>query len=164
MAKSRRIKEKTGIHNRRQNKNKIGNMLNSIIPWFLIFLAALFDSYASYVVKYKFNEQGEMKFDSINSFFSYFRPLLCSPFFLSGLVLFCLAPILWFFALNKIDLSIGYPVLVSFHLIFVYLLRLYLQPYYWALSISYFLPPNMSPTFHFTLINKILTPVQFLKI
>ena len=101
-------------------------MLNSIIPWFLIFLAALFDSYASYVVKYKFNEQGEIKFDSINSFFSYFRPLLFSPFFLSGVVLFCLAPILWFFALNRIDLSIGYPVLVGFHLIFVYLLSYFL--------------------------------------
>ncbi|MBH46315.1 MAG: hypothetical protein CMC93_06835 [Flavobacteriaceae bacterium] len=97
-------------------------VLKSFLPWFLIFLAALFDSYASYVVKYKFNEMGEIKFNSLNSIISYLRPLLLSPFFLSGIFLFILAPFLWFFALNKIDLSVGYPVLVTFHLIFVYLI------------------------------------------
>ena len=97
-------------------------MLKTFLPWFLIFLAALFDSYASYVVKYKFNEMGDIKLNSFHSIISYLRPLLLSPFFLSGIFLFILAPILWFFALNKIDLSVGYPVLVTFHLIFVYLL------------------------------------------
>ena len=97
-------------------------MSNSFFPWFLIFLAALFDSYASYVVKYKFNEMGEIKVNSLHSIIAYLRPLLQSPFFLSGVLLFILAPVLWFFALNKIELSLGYPVLVSFHLIFVYLI------------------------------------------
>ena len=97
-------------------------MLKTFLPWFLIFLAALFDSYASYVVKYKFNEMGDIKLNSFHSIISYLRPLLLSPFFLSGIFLFILAPILWFFALNKIYLSVGYPVLVTFHLIFVYLL------------------------------------------
>lgn len=97
-------------------------MIKSLLPWFLIFLAALFDSYASYVVKYKFNEMGDIKLNSFSSIFSYLRPLMLSPFFLSGIFLFILAPFLWFFALNKIDLSVGYPVLVTFHLIFVYLI------------------------------------------
>ncbi|MBH45149.1 MAG: hypothetical protein CMC93_00855 [Flavobacteriaceae bacterium] len=97
-------------------------MLKTFLPWFLIFLAALFDSYASYVVKYKFNEMGDIKLNSLHSIISYLRPLLLSPFFLSGVLLFMLAPVLWFFALNKIDLSIGYPVLLSFHLIFVFLI------------------------------------------
>lgn len=101
-------------------------MHNSFLPWLLIFLAALFDSYASYVVKYKFNELGEIKLDSLSSILSYLRILLLSPFFWSGLIFFILAPVMWFFALNRIDLSIGYPALVCFHLIFVYLMSFFL--------------------------------------
>lgn len=95
-------------------------------PWVLIILSALFDAYASYVVKYKFNELGEIKLNSFSSFFSYAKVLIQSPFFLSAVVVFILAPFLWFIALNKIQLSIGYPTLVCFHLLFVYLISYFL--------------------------------------
>ena len=99
---------------------------NSYFPWILIILSALFDTYASYVVKYKFNELGEIKLNSFSAFFSYFRVLIQSPFFLSAVVVFILAPLLWFIALNRIQLSIGYPALVCFHLLFVYLISFFL--------------------------------------
>jgi multidrug transporter EmrE-like cation transporter len=35
------------------------------------------------------------------------------------MVAFIAAPALWFIALNRLDLSIGYPILVGFHLLFV---------------------------------------------
>jgi hypothetical protein len=74
-------------------------------PWVLIILSALFDAYASYVVKYKFNELGEIKLNSFSSFFIYAKVLIQSPFFLSAVVVFILAPFLWFIALNKNRLS-----------------------------------------------------------
>ena len=54
---------------------------HTYFPWVLIILSALFDAYASYVVKYKFNELGEIKLNSFSSFFSYSKVLIHSPFF-----------------------------------------------------------------------------------
>jgi multidrug transporter EmrE-like cation transporter len=99
---------------------------HSYFPWILIILSALFDAYASYAVKYKFNELGEIKLGSLSAFFSYSRVLIQSPLFLSAVVVFILAPFLWFIALNRIQLSIGYPALVCFHLLFIYLISFFL--------------------------------------
>lgn len=90
-----------------------------MLSWGLIFFSALLDSYAAYVVKYKFNELGEIDFSSFASFFNYVKEFFKSPLLISGIVAFACAPGMWFIALNKIDLSIGYPVLVCFHLVFV---------------------------------------------
>ena len=92
---------------------------NYAVSLALIILSALFDSYAAFVVKLKFNELGPMDFTSFGNFFTYLLKLASSPLFLSGLVTFILAPGIWFFALNRVDLSVGYPTLVGFHLIFV---------------------------------------------
>lgn len=96
-------------------------MKGFILSWGIIFLSALFDSYAAYVVKYKFNELGKFNFDSFQSFWLYFSKFFGSPLLLSGIVAFAFAPALWFIALNRVDLSVGYPVLVVFHLLFVIL-------------------------------------------
>ncbi len=85
----------------------------------LIILSALFDTYAAFVVKWKFNELGPMDFSSFANLMSYLWKLAQSPLFWTGLTTFLIAPGIWFFALNQIDLSVGYPALVGFHLIFV---------------------------------------------
>lgn len=90
-----------------------------IITYGLIFFSALFDSYAAFIVKTKFNELGHLDMSSFKSFFTYIFTLLKSPLLLSAVVAFVAAPGLWFLALNRLDLSIGYPVLVGFHLLFV---------------------------------------------
>lgn len=87
--------------------------------WGLIIFSALLDSYAAFIVKTKFNELGPFEFNSVSSFFNVVMQFLKSPLMLSGIVAFACAPALWFLALNKVDLSIGYPVLVGFHLIFI---------------------------------------------
>lgn len=91
------------------------------LTWGLVFLAALFDSYASLVVKIKFNELGHIDFSSSRNFFNYVLKFVKSPLLLSALITFVSAPALWFLALNRLDLSVGYPVLVAFHLIFILL-------------------------------------------
>lgn len=94
-------------------------MKSFILTYGLIFLSALFDSYAAFIVKTKFNEMGHLDFSSFRSFFGYIFNLLKSPLLLSAVVAFVAAPGLWFLALNRLDLSIGYPILVGFHLLFV---------------------------------------------
>jgi multidrug transporter EmrE-like cation transporter len=90
-----------------------------LLTYGLIILSALFDSYAAFIVKTKFNELGHFDFSSLRSFFNYIFNLIKSPLLLSAMVAFIAAPALWFIALNRLDLSIGYPILVGFHLLFV---------------------------------------------
>lgn len=90
-----------------------------LLSWGLIILSALCDSYAAFVVKWKFNQMGIMDWGSGGHILSYLSKFIQSPLLLTAVITFCLAPGLWFFALNRIDLSVGYPMLVGFHLIFV---------------------------------------------
>lgn len=96
-----------------------------IMSYGLIFLSALCDSYAAFVVKHKFNEMGEIDLSSLAGFFEYMWQFVKSPLLLSAVITFVAAPGLWFLALNKIDLSIGYPILVVFHLLFVLILGVF---------------------------------------
>ena len=92
----------------------------------LIIVSALFDSYAAFVVKCKFNQLGPMDFSSFGSLSGYLFKLAGSPLFWTGLATFLLAPGIWFFALNRVDLSVGYPTLVGFHLIFILIFGVFL--------------------------------------
>ena len=100
-------------------------MRGFFLTYGLIIISALLDSYAAFIVKTKFNELGHIDFSSIKSFFGYVFTLLKSPLLLSAVVAFVGAPGLWFLALNRIDLSLGYPVLVGFHLIFILIFGLF---------------------------------------
>lgn len=87
--------------------------------WALIFFSALCDSYAAFVVKAKFNELGPMDFTSFSHFARYVSAFVRNPLLLTAVVAFVVAPGLWFLALNRMELSVGYPALVGFHLLFV---------------------------------------------
>jgi multidrug transporter EmrE-like cation transporter len=87
--------------------------------WGFVFLSALLDSYAAFVVKSQFNKLGVLNFKSIKSIFNYLQVFIKDFYLLTGLLAFALAPAMWFIALNKIELSVAYPVLVGFHLVFV---------------------------------------------
>jgi len=87
--------------------------------WGLVIVSAICDSYAAYIVKYKFNEQGRIDFSSLGGFLSYVVEFVQSPLLLSAVITFVAAPALWFFALNRLELSVAYPVLVSLHLLLV---------------------------------------------
>ena len=93
--------------------------------WGLIIFSALCDSYAAFIVKLKFNELGPADFTSIASATNYFFRMARSPLFLSALATFFLAPGLWFLALNRVQLSVGYPTLVGFHLLFIFIFGIF---------------------------------------
>ena len=90
-----------------------------MLSWGMVFLSALFDSYAAYIVKTQFNKLGKMDFSSWKGFYDYMIVFFKNPIMLTALVTFVAAPAMWFVALNKLDLSVAYPVLVGFHLLFV---------------------------------------------
>jgi len=99
---------------------------NFFLSWGLIILSALFDSYAAFVVKWKFNQLGPMDLSSFGSVWAYLAKFVQSPLLMTAVVTFCLAPGLWFLALNRIELSVGYPTLVGFHLVFILIFGLFL--------------------------------------
>ncbi|MBI4550390.1 MAG: hypothetical protein HY714_05645 [Candidatus Omnitrophica bacterium] len=98
---------------------------DTFLSWGLIFLSALFDSYAAFIVKTKFNELGPLPYNSLSQCASYLFHFIRSPLLLTAALAFVAAPVLWFLALNRMDLSIGYPVLVGFHLVFVLIFGLF---------------------------------------
>lgn len=97
-------------------------MKNFFLSWGLIILSALFDSYAAFIVKLKFNELGPVDFSSVRNFVAYLFEFVKSPILITAVITFVVAPFLWFLALNRIDLTIGYPGLVGFHLVFIMVL------------------------------------------
>ena len=101
-------------------------MNDKMVGWLLIFLSALLDSYAAFIVKTKFNELGKIDFSSFKSFFDYIWQFVQSPILLTAIIAFVSAPGLWFLALNRINLSTGYPILVGFHLVFVLVFGVFL--------------------------------------
>ena len=95
------------------------------ISWILIIFSALLDSYAAFVVKMKFNELGPMDFSSFSGFLHYMGAFVRSPLLVTGVLAFATAPALWFLALNRLELSVGYPALVGCHLLFIMIFGLY---------------------------------------
>ena len=91
----------------------------STLSWILVILSALFDSYASFIVKSQMNLVGKMEYNSLRSILSYLWNFFQSPLLFTALLTFLLAPVLWFFSLNHLNLSSAYPILISFHLLFV---------------------------------------------
>ena len=91
----------------------------STISWILVILSALFDSYTSFIVKSQMNLVGKMEYNSLRSILSYLWNFFQSPLLLTALLTFILAPVLWFFSLNHLNLSSAYPILISLHLLFV---------------------------------------------
>jgi multidrug transporter EmrE-like cation transporter len=95
-------------------------MNNSVVfNWTLVFASALFDSYAAFVVKSRFNQSEPINFSSFGSFFDSISSIFKDPIIFSAAVCFVSAPALWFIALNRLDLSVAYPVLVGLHLLMV---------------------------------------------
>lgn len=91
----------------------------SNVSWMLVILAALFDSYSSFIVKHQMNVTGKIEYSSLKSILNYLWKFFQSPILFTAILTFLLAPVLWFFSLNHLNLSTAYPVLISFHLIFV---------------------------------------------
>ena len=101
-------------------------MTDNYFSTILIIVSALLDTYAAYVFKKMLKKNRSSEHHSINNILDFFVTTIRNPFLLSGLIAYALAPTAWFFALNGIELSVGYPLLVAFHLVFVLLFAIIL--------------------------------------
>lgn len=101
------------------------NIKEFFFSWGLVFLSAFFDSYAAYIVKTQFNKLGKIDFSSFKSIIEYLLTFFQNPILLTAVITFAAAPALWFVALNRLDLSLAYPVLVGLHLGFVLFFGVY---------------------------------------
>lgn len=101
-------------------------MTDNYFSTVLMILSALLDTYAAYVFKKMLNKSRSSEHRSIRGALEFVVSIIRKPFLLSGFIAYVLAPAAWFFALNGIELSVGYPLLVAFHLVFVLLFAIIL--------------------------------------
>ena len=92
------------------------------LSWGMIVLSVLFNAYGVFVVKLRLNELGEIKLDSLKSFFAYLFLMLKSKLVLGGIILFFIAPFLFVIALSRMEVSVAYPVQVVLNFLFLLLL------------------------------------------
>ena len=103
-------------------------MRNFLLSYGILFVAAFADSFALFAIKRKFNELGDINLSSFSGFISYMLNFLQSPIMIVAILVYAIAPILSFYAFSKLDLSIGYPLLVALHIFFIIILSgLYLS-------------------------------------
>lgn len=81
----------------------------------MIFISAIFDIGALTLIK-KFLNDFSLSNDTIFSS-EFIKTAFRSKIFISGLILFISSPILFLFAITKMDLSYAYPLNISFKII-----------------------------------------------
>ena len=92
---------------------KTSNLIT--LPYLIIFLSALMDVVALILIK-KFINSNNVDANSL-LLLSFYRKALANPVFMIGLFLFILSPILFFISLTYLNLSISYPINISFKII-----------------------------------------------
>ena len=96
-----------------------------IASYGLIIVSAFLDSFAAYAVKDRLTKIGGLDFSTWAEFLRTTARFIESPVVILALFGFLVAPALWFFALNRIQLSVGYLFLVSFHVLFILTLSVF---------------------------------------
>ena len=87
--------------------------------WFLIFFSSFCEAFSATIVKLRHNELGHVSFTDMGELARFTFDFFQDPWLILAGIAFVLSPICWFIALNRVQLSIGYPVLVVFHVIFI---------------------------------------------
>lgn len=90
-------------------------------PWVMIFISALLECLSIYFIKLRFNELGNINVSSFSLVVNYLINFIKSPYAVFAIFAFIASPLLWFFALSKIELSYGYPVSIALKLILIFL-------------------------------------------
>ena len=92
-----------------------------IFSWGFLFLAALFDSFTLYVVKWRANIIGRFEFNSFQNSFVYVVNFIQHPMVGFGLVSFIVGPFFGYIAITRLNLTIAYPVSVILHVFITFL-------------------------------------------
>ena len=92
------------------------------LTWGLVILAAFMDVAGILVIKLRLNFLGPIRFESFYSTFVYCLKIISTPLtFLAALVII-LSPVIYAFALSRMNLSIAYPLIIGFSAIFLLIL------------------------------------------
>ena len=92
---------------------------NFILSWLLIAGTSFFDTFAVTIIKIRLMETGMLDHFAIHEILEFGLIFLSSPLTVIAIIAFFLGPFCWFLALNRIHLSIGYPLLVIMHFLFI---------------------------------------------
>ena len=87
--------------------------------WMLILFSSFCETLSATIVKLRHNELGQVSFTEADELRLFFMEFVQDPWLLVAGIAFVLSPVCWFIALNRIQLSVGYPVLVVFHVVFI---------------------------------------------
>lgn len=88
--------------------------------WGVLVLSAGCNAYAAYVVKGRFNELGPIDFSSFKKLIAYLVKFSINLKLASGVITYILAPLLWFVALDRLDVTAAYPIAIACQFIFVF--------------------------------------------
>ncbi len=94
-------------------------MREFLLSWGLIIFAAFIDVLAVLIIKIRLNVLGAIQFDGFLNVLKYCVKVISTPVtFFATLFLF-LSPVVYAFALSRINLSIAYPIIIAFSSIFL---------------------------------------------
>ena len=94
-------------------------MREFLLSWGLIIFAAFIDVLAVLIIKIRLNVLGAIQFDGFLNVLKYCVKVINTPVtFFATLFLF-LSPVVYAFALSRINLSIAYPIIIAFSSIFL---------------------------------------------
>jgi len=92
------------------------------LTWGLVVLAALMDVAGIIVIKLRLNFLGPVKYDSFFNVITYCLKIISTPAsFIAAIVIF-ISPVIYAFALSRMNLSIAYPLIIGFSAIFLLIL------------------------------------------
>ena len=92
------------------------------LTWGLVILAALMDVAGILFIKLRLNFLGPIKFDGIYNVITYCLKIISTPVtFIAAIIIF-ISPVIYAFALSRMNLSIAYPLIIGFSAIFLLIL------------------------------------------
>lgn len=91
----------------------------------MVYLSVLLNVFGIYLVKLKINNYTTLSLDSINKVFIYFLQLILEPWVVIGGILVFLAPFPLVVALQRLEISVVYPVSVGLTFLMLIPLSLY---------------------------------------
>lgn len=94
-------------------------MREFFLSWGLIIFAALIDVVAILVIKMRLNTLGAIQFDSFVNILKYCVKVVSTPVTFFATFFLFLSPVVYAFALSRINLSIAYPLIIAFSSIFL---------------------------------------------
>ena len=88
-----------------------------LFSWGFVILSTVLSALAVFFIKLIFNQFGAIPFNTYNAFVEYFQLFLKSPIAICGILFYLFSPLLWFFALSRLEITMVYPISVSLHLL-----------------------------------------------